>query len=276
MAVADLLESQTKELFLEKIPESHYAPGINPAISITQTEKILKEVAEETNVIPIDNGLGVDYRDIDNEPIYKGDYASLLRKYVKPAVDKMITYFSKSDRAVPYFGNLKIKAEHLPTYWGIFIKKTRDGFEFVPKIIAKVFGRYSQLKNEIALDPVILDPEDPKRNYMPTPPMSASKVASHELYHAVQNIAKTLSRYPKPIVEAEAEKASSMIQREQPVAYRRERKVYEEYFGNRLVTSLRNLAEGVNKWYINPIKASLTPGLSPLQPVPAYAGGRRT
>lgn len=272
MAVAELPKQLENELFIEGLGHDPRKP---PKISKDQAKEILKIAAKRTNVIPGNNGLGIDPLDIENEPSYVSKYARQLKKEIKPAVDMMKYYFSKIHDAVPYFGNLKIKAENLPTYWGIFLKETRDGFEFVPRIIAKVFGRYSPRKNEITLDPVTLDKNAPEREYMLMKPISAFKAAGHEIYHAVQKYANTLLRYPKPIVEAEAEKAGRIIGVE-PLAYKRERAVYEKLFGDRLITSLKNYARDVKEWYIDPIKESLTLGPSPLQPVPAYVSGRRT
>lgn len=122
-----------------------------------------------------------DLIDLEN----KHEEEGIIRKYYTKAKEKIQDYFSKKMERYPYFGDLKIGLEKLPTYIG-FVKEWGKA---KLKPVGKVFGMYSPETNTILIDPVVFEElDDPERGwlekYFDIP--SAENVIGHEMLHSDQ------------------------------------------------------------------------------------------
>jgi hypothetical protein len=239
-----------------------YSETINPRnpvpIPRNLSRSIMAEIGSDTGVLPVDNGLGVDPMEVPNEPHYTGSLSEYLRTSTRNVTDKIKRYFERKDGAVPYLGDVNVSAAKLPTYWGIFLQKTKDGLKAVPKIIGKVYGAFDPRTNDVYIDPVTFNRNDPEAKYMIMKHEGVEKTAAHEFAHVVQKKAGTLSRHTRADVEAEAELMAADITGTNPSAYPKERASFNERYSN-WITNIGDCARGVKRNYIDPIVESLTP-----------------
>ncbi|UCD03292.1 MAG: hypothetical protein JSV63_01490 [Candidatus Aenigmatarchaeota archaeon] len=256
----------TRELFEDFKPRKVLLPQ-------DIAEGFLAQKARETGIISMKAAeeLGVNPMAISNEPVYTGPFASILRDYAEPVLDSMKRYFGERG-AVPYFGNVKISAEKLPTYWGLFIQKTRNGLRIVPKVVGKVFGTYDPRSDAISVDPVTFKDNDPEAKYMLMKPEGVKKTLAHEFAHSLQKWVGTLWRHTISDTEAEAEEIGAEITGTEPRAYPKERKSFRKRY-NGWITDIGSYAKEVKRNYIDPILVSLNPQ-PPLATVPvsSYRG----
>lgn len=187
----------TQELFDAR----HDYAGEHPTAA-GPVKAYLRKLGEKTGII-------TGYRKmkslLQDEPLEEPTYLNhptVIGKYFRPLSRKIKRYFGESMDFAPYFKNLNISVEPLPTYARRFLEIGRGYIREHIVPVGKIFGMYKPETDEVKIDPIVL-PEinDPKtsawRNFLKRYGISndGESVLAHEMMHYVQKVTGTLDRY---------------------------------------------------------------------------------
>ncbi|HLD57376.1 MAG TPA: hypothetical protein VJA47_03665 [archaeon] len=206
----------------------------------------LVETGRKYGVIPYnsDTRKYVDPEDAVIEPTYSG-LPGVARRWYKAAAEKVAEYYGKTQGWMPVIGDniSEVVVGKLPTKWGLFLEKTKDGYQFVKKVVGKIYGAFDPQTKRLYLDtanfPEVADPEKPYLRASGLPINTGLETPVHELTHTVQDNRGTLDRYSREDIEGE----TSIVTEEilgRPISgmYPLEKEQYREKYGDRKITQL--------------------------------------
>ena len=211
-----------------------------------KVKSTLVETGRKYGVIPYnsDTRKYVDPEDAVIEPQYSG-LPDVARRWYTGAAKKVAEYYGKTQGWLPVIGEniSEVVVGKLPTKWGLFLERSKDGYKLVKKIIGKIYGSFDPNTKKLYLDaanfPEVADPEKQYLRASGLPTDTGLETPVHEIYHTIQDRAGTLNRFSREDIEGETSIATEEILG-RPVLgmYPAEKTRYRQKYGERKITQL--------------------------------------
>ncbi len=211
-----------------------------------KVKQALTETGRRYGAIPYNTETSryIEPKDAVVEPAYSG-LPDVARRWYKAAAEKVAEHYGKTQGWLPIIGEniSEVIVGKLPTKWGLFLEKTKDGYKFVEKIVGKIYGAFYPQTKKLYLDssnfPEVDDPEKPYLQASGLPTDTGLETPIHELVHTVQDRARTLERYDREDVEGETSIVTEeIIGRRISGMYPMEKARYKMKYGDGKITRL--------------------------------------
>ncbi len=243
------MRAQVSDLYSE--PETFSQPKADTSKAIItdlfgKVKEALVETGRRYGVIPYnrDTSKYIDPEDAVVEPRYSG-LPDVARRWYKEAAEKVAEYYGKTQGWLPVIGEniSEVVVGKLPTKWGLFFERVKDGYRLVPKIVGKIYGAFDTKTKKLYLDtsnfPEVDDPEKPYLRASGLPTDTGLETPVHEINHTIQDKAGTLDRFSVEDIEGETSIVTEeIIGRRISGMYPLEKERYRQKYGDRKITRL--------------------------------------